>query len=462
MPSIPAVLARTFSLGGSLQHTFPEKLDKPSTNPSISSLLQGSMLAIHTLILPQRIVQTSITRAVNLAEGTRPLLCRLQTTFHDLPKRVPPVIDLHISRQLGNRHIVFFAWSSGGFLWPNVIARILDPLITLGVDPKVAYALGGGTNNMSIGLKAFPSTPAAYDAKSNPEGDKFGAELGSENTDTFVPVSPPKLGAQESWEFEVDASPYGSSLSLQYGRDVFATGSEPPLQSDLTNAGDTVNGSSSATMTKAARGVRLEIQSTVGLDLSLGWTIKGTRPVGDFARVGVGVGVQGTRGLVVSISWSRLGHAINLPVAVCPAEILSRNAVMWALAVPWGTYIAIDFGIVRPRARRKRKEDVVKRRKELRRLLEKRKSEAGQAVKLMRDQVERRQLRERERSGLVILKAEYGVKESRGMGSLNTPSGNLWHRGQVTDVTIAVAALVDSGQLVIPRQMMKVSVFDHF
>ncbi|KAI9880053.1 MAG: hypothetical protein M1830_005785 [Pleopsidium flavum] len=453
VPSIPAILARTFSLGGSLQHTFPEKPDKSSTNRSISSLLQGSMLGIHTLILPQRIVQTSITRAVNFADGTRPLICRLQTTFHDLPKRVPPVIDVHISRQLGNRHIVFCSWSSGGLLWPNVVARIMNPLITFGVDPKVAYALGGGINNMCIGLKAFPPTPASHSADSNTEGDKFTAE--SKDTDTAIPVPAPKPDSQESWEFQVDASPYGSSFSVQYGRNVFATGVEPPLQSDLTNAGDKVNPSWSATTVEGARGVRLEIQSTIGLDLSLGWTIKGTRPVGDFTRVGVGVGVQGNRGLVVLISWSRLGHAINLPIAVCPAEILSKNAAMWALAVPWGTYLAVDFGIVRPRARRKRKEDIANRRKELRRLLEKRKSEAGQAITLLRDQVERRQFRERERGGLVILKADYGVKESRRMRPLATQSGDIWHRNQVTDVTIAVAALVDSGQLVIPRRMMK-------
>lgn len=340
-------------------------------------------------------------------------------------------------------------------MWSDALQRVLN----LGVDPKVAYALGGGHHNMSIGLKAFPSSSAAYGTNdSNAEGEATSTEPGDK--DTAVPVSVPTSDAQVSWEFQVNASPYGGGLSCQYARDIFATGPEPPLRSHISEAGELFDRSSRAMTPKVARGVRLEIDTTVGFDLALGWTVKGTRRVGNFTHVGVGVGVQGSNGLIFSISWSRLGHAINLPVVVCPAEILSRNAVLWALAVPWGTYIAVDFGIVRPRARRKRKEEVASRRKELRRLVERRKAEASQAIRLMKDQVERRQRRERERDGLVILKAEYGSSNSGHTGAFASQSRNSRRQGEVADVTIAVAALVDSGQLVIPRQLSRVSVPD--
>lgn len=438
-----------------MKHTFPEKPGASNNGRSIASVLQGSMLAVHTLILPQRVVQASVTRAITVPGGLRPLVCRMQTTFHDLPKRVPPITDIQITRQLGVRQVAFCSWSSGASLWPRAVAQLLHPFISLGVDPRVPYAIGGGTSRMSVGLKLLPATPETGDGDDKAEKKRPGAE--SEYAERINPMLSKRVDAQASWDFQVDASPYGGSLTVLYGRDVFGKAFGPPLQSEWTGSGDPADPTSSTAATKAARGIRLELQGTVGLDLSPSWTLKGTRQVGDFTSIGLGVGLQGARGLIVSVSWKRLGQNIDVPVAVCPAEILSKEAVMWALAVPWATYIAIDYGLIRTLARRRRKEDRARRRKELRKLLDKRKAEAGEATSLMRDQVQRRQRRERNKGGLVILKAEYGVLQTNFKGQPDATSENLWKPGEVTDVTIALAALVDSGQLDIPRQMVKVS-----
>ena len=442
-----------------MKHTFPEKSSEASRGRSIASVLQGSMLAVHTLILPQRVLQASLTRAITVTEGTRPFVCRLQTTFHEAPTRVPPVTDVQITRQLGVRQVAFCSWSSGATMWPTAVAQVLHPFISLGVDPRIPYALGGGTSSMSVGLKLLPATSPTEDVKNSAGKQRASADSEYDEMPNRIPSS--YGDAQASWDFQVDASPYGSSLSVLYGRDVFGKASSPPLQSEWTNSGDTPEPSSSMVGTEAARGVRLEIQGTVGLDLSLNWTLKGTRQVGDFTTIGLGVGLQGARGLVMSVSWKRLGQNIDVPVAVCPAELLSKEAVMWALAVPWATYIAFDYGFIRTSARRQRKEIKAKRRKELRKLLEKRRVEAGEATSLMRDQVQRRQRRERNRGGLLILKAEYGVLQSQRKGRPDATNKDIWKPGEVADVTIALAALVDSGQLDIPRQMVKVSHFDY-
>ena len=397
-----------------------------------------------------------MARAINLAEGTRPLICRVQTTFHDSPERVPPVVDVQLTRQLGIRQVMFCSWSSGAFLWPDSVASILNPLLRVGVDPKVPYALGGGTTSMSIGLRLLPATG---DLDSSADGEREGT--GTEEADKPNSVRLFNSGPHVSWDFQVDASPYGSSISVQYGRDVFGTASGTPLKTKWADSGNASDGEPSTITTHSNRGVRLEVQGTLGLDLSLGWTLKGTTQCGDFTRMGLGVGVQGTRGLVVSISWNRLGQTINIPVAVCPAEILGKEAVMWALAVPWASYIAVDYGIFRTRARRQRKEIRSERCKKLRKLVEKRRSEASQATTLMREQVERRQQRERDRGGLVILTAEYGVIQRRHQGSRIAQGEGLWRRGEVADVTVAVAALVYSGQLILPRRIVKVRSSDY-
>lgn len=438
-----------------MKHTFPEKSGESSNGRSIASVLQGSMLAVHTLILPQRVVQASVTRAITVTEGMRPLVCRLQTTFHDSPKRVPPITDIQITRQLGVRQVAFCSWSSGASLWPHAVTQLLHPLVSLGLAPRIPYAMAGGTSSMSVGLKLLPATSSFAD---NTEKEQSSAE--SEYAERPDRTASNLGDAQAAWDFQVDASPYGSSLSVVYGRDVFGKASGPPLQSEWTGSGDLADPTSSTVAPKAARGVRLELQGTVGLDLSLNWTLRGTRQVGDFTSIGLTVGLQGARGLIVSVLWKRLGQYIDVPVAVCPAEILSKEAVMWAVAVPWATYIAVDYGFMRTAARRQRKEIKARRRKELRKLLEKRKAEAGEATSLMKDQVQRRQRRERGKGGLVILKAEYGVLQSQHKGRLDVTDEDVWKPGEVTDVTIALAALVDSGQLDLPRQMVKVSPFD--
>jgi DnaJ family protein C protein 11 len=59
---------------------------------------------------------------------------------------------------------------------------------------------------------------------------------------------------------------------------------------------------------------------------------------------------------------------------------------------------------------------------------------------------------EREKAGLVILKAEYGVRAATSESKPN------WKAGEVVDVTVALAALVDESQLSLPRGLDKAQI----
>jgi len=63
--------------------------------------------------------------------------------------------------------------------------------------------------------------------------------------------------------------------------------------------------------------------------------------------------------------------------------------------------------------------------------------------------VENRQAFERDQGGLVILSATYGVRETA------PGAKSVWQVGEVADVTEALAALVDGGQLTLPRGLRK-------
>jgi len=192
--------------------------------------------------------------------------------------------------------------------------------------------------------------------------------------------------------------------------------------------------------------VRLEIQADIGILSALTGTVRGVRRIGDFSSVGVSVGVIPSRGgLFISFSWSRLGQSIILPVVLVPQEEVTSAALFWAIAIPWATYAAVEFVIMRPRSQRKRQRLLERKRRELKENVAKRRIEAEQAVQLMRPLVENRQAFERENGGLVILNATYGVR-------IAGPGGKMtWEAGEVADVTEALAALVDGSQLSLPR-----------
>ena len=104
-----------------------------------------------------------------------------------------------------------------------------------------------------------------------------------------------------------------------------------------------------------------------------------------------------------------------------------------------------------PRNRKLRRQAVARRHKELNKLVPKKRAESEQAIEMMAEQVQRRQAREESHDGLVITKAEYGYYPSQ---SKKPKTG--FTEPRVIDVTIPVAALVDRGQLVISKKMVKV------
>jgi DnaJ family protein C protein 11 len=305
---------------------------------------------------------------------------------------------------------------------------MLSPIVQLGVDPEAALSVPVQESQFNIG---YISLPKSKKQQVDEEEDSDDEGLTHGNT-------------AESWHWRVAASPEGGALTLNYARNLFSGRIDGPARSEWN-----VEGYQPMVTTTEHRAVRLEIETTARLDGSLGWNISGTRQVGDFTRLGLGVGVAGGRGLMVSISWRRLGQAINLPVVICPLDLVGIDIAALAVIIPWATYCGIEFGYIRPRERRKRRHAIIKRRKELKKLTAKRKAESQKAIELMAEQVHRRQERERAHGGLVIDRAEYGYYRDQEV------KGEEAERN-VIDMTIPVAALVDHGQLIIPRDTVKV------
>ena len=158
-------------------------------------------------------------------------------------------------------------------------------------------------------------------------------------------------------------------------------------------------------------------------------------------------------GLFLALTWRRLGQEIAVPVLLVPAAEVTSSAFVWALSIPCMVYMIAEFGIIRPLTRMKRNRMIEKKRKELSALIEAKRSRAISAQELMTTMVAHKRNQEGD-DGLLIISALYGapIKPVR---SLSSHKAVEFIPDQSADVTIAVQAMVNDGQVYIPRAIHK-------
>ncbi|KAK0753895.1 hypothetical protein B0T18DRAFT_385868 [Schizothecium vesticola] len=168
-------------------------------------------------------------------------------------------------------------------------------------------------------------------------------------------------------------------------------------------------------------------------------------PVGRFSTLGLELGLS-PRNIHLSLSFARLNQRFTLPLVVAQPATMSSGFMFWATAGAFAAFAAVEVGyrgLIKPRwypeppapAQEKPSKEAVGRH------VARRRAEADEMTVLLAAGVEPRQERERKAGGLVILSAKFGVRDA-------SPD-------EVADVTIAVAALVEDGGVVIPEGVRK-------
>ncbi|KAM7222905.1 hypothetical protein V8F06_001803 [Rhypophila decipiens] len=188
--------------------------------------------------------------------------------------------------------------------------------------------------------------------------------------------------------------------------------------------------------------------------------------IGRFTKIGLELALT-TNNLHLSIYWSRLGQRISIPfllVAGGGGARSSSKLVFWTSVLPF-TALAIWDGFLKPfwRSRseklKREQQDYLRELEEKQRdfmrgeLLRRRAQAADELTVILATGVEGRQRGERQRGGLVIFSAKYGVL-SGGLGQ--QPQQQEEEENEIADVTVAVAAIVDEeGRLNIPAGLDK-------
>ncbi|KAH1997606.1 hypothetical protein KXV33_003296 [Aspergillus fumigatus] len=456
------IAGRDISLGAGISQRFGDVASmKGILAKRPFAFLRDSAFALNAALLPTPLLQGTIATAVQPIPGTKPFQINTSAIIANSILKTPPILAIQVTKEIGERKHAFCSWSSGTISWPSVLQVLFSPIANLGLDTESAISMTAFAqpSQFQLGFLSVPkqnrNTVVLGDdedqAAEEDDDDEEEAELRQ-----IRRKARSEANAAESWQAVVTASPQEAGLSFTYARNIFNGKSA----SELARSEWSSEGHYSLPPASEPRSVRVEVRSSVNMDLSLAWNISGTRQVGRFTRVGFGVGVQGGRGLVMTASWSRLGQKISLPVAVCPMDVVNADAAALAVILPWAAYCALEFGYIRPRERRQRRRAIARRHKQLKRLIPKKRAESQQAIELMAEHVHRRQAREEKEGGLVITKAEYGHYPSPKRWT--TDSGDAAKALEVADVTVPVAALVDHGQLVISKDTVKFQILGFY
>ncbi|KAJ1530047.1 hypothetical protein HK096_008754, partial [Nowakowskiella sp. JEL0078] len=212
------------------------------------------------------------------------------------------------------------------------------------------------------------------------------------------------------------------------------------------------------------RNVRLRI--SVGLSTQIGLTVSlaGDKKVSKHTKVGMGVDCAAMGGVSFKLRVIRLGQKFVIPILLTPEY--DFNILFWAAVIPVCTTAAVDRFIFLPRRKKQLLKTLKQVRNENAEILGKRRKEAKEAIRLMREGVKRKVDFEEAKNGLLIIEAFYGKLPSIPKGS---PSHSTQHlrnfltenetgvgRSQTdladdnkpfVDVTVAVMSLVNNSQL---------------
>ncbi|RMZ45949.1 DnaJ domain protein [Aspergillus flavus] len=445
VPLPPIIASQEITLGASVNHVFGDVASqKGILSKRPFSFLRYSAVSVGAMVLPVPSVQANMVKAFTPVAGTKPFNVNFSSSFYKSPVKCPPAMAVQVMKEVGDRKHAFCRWQSGTISWPGAVERLLSPFLDIGLDVDSAFTIPKQISQFQIGLLSLPKShkQAAFmdDYDEQPEGEEEESEYQQLRSKQRAED---KVG--EAWQIGFSVSPEASGLQLSYARNLFSgTAANDPVRSEWSSEGHYA-----LPPANEPRSIRVEVASTVNMDMSLSWKIEGSRQVGELTRMGLGVGVEGPHGLVMTVSWSRLGQKIKLPIAVCPIDMVNADAAALAIIFPWVAYCAWEFGFIRPRERKNRRRVIARRQKELKKLVPIKRAESLQATELMTEQVRRRQAKEERQDGLVITKAEYGHYPSKKKGN------DVGKEYEVVDVTIPVAGLVDRSQLVIPKNMVK-------
>ncbi|KAK3945385.1 hypothetical protein QBC46DRAFT_277942 [Diplogelasinospora grovesii] len=374
-------------------------------------------------ILPHPSITVRVGHSIDIPDTQAPLNVEVsvQKLLHAQDGGLAPSLGLALHRRVASRGTAFLVLDSGDWgFWPTP-----KECMELSEFMKMSPARGGLAAQKKMmdpsPFRSAPTVEIGYTFGSREMGVRAGRARAFTKASGREGVS----GMEEdnssgSWTVSGGLTPGGTAAAyLRYGRELF---------SSLTPS------HSSGFRTE----VELSTTNSSRRDLFL--ALRALKRVGRFSKVGFEVGFT-PNNLHLSLYWSRFGkQRISLPILVANKPFLNTKLVFWSAVIPFAGLSVWEF--LSQRSGQKRRSRRGLRKDDIQEYIARRRAEADELTVILATGVEPRQRAERQKGGLVILSAKYGVKDA-------PPD-------EIADVTIAVAALVDhDGRLMIPKGLRK-------
>lgn len=397
---------------------------RPSRFSSSGHLVQEATLPdavveIETDSLPGSSVTARVSNHIRIQDEEEPLHIETSLSSARSWRPGPPRVGLALHRRVRDG-TVFACVDSGTWIArQSRECQYLSDFSRFGKRARLASAYFPSPATFEVGFKFSPNELGLRAGR----GFTKQAEGGIRELDADIDI-----GGEGSWT--VSAAVTSGSLAgyLRYGRDLLST-------SDRSR--------------KSRSGFRMELELCADSFRDGYLALRSLKRVGQASKVGVEVGIS-SQDLSLSLYFSRLGDRVIVPFIVANRAFFSTELLFWSTFLPFMGFAALEFSVWRPWRTKSTAQGRGIRdfsRDELQNYVAKRRAEADELTMVLAGPVEPRQRAERQIGGLVIVSAKYGVK--------NTSSINGWASEEVADVTVAVASLVDDGQLLIPKGLRK-------
>jgi DnaJ homolog subfamily C member 11 len=407
-----------------IQHELPPSVAGQDESTKSSGIYgPGAIVELESEILPDPALAVGVSKEVTLPRDSRPSLLQLSARCSPWNRSLP-----RIGATLQRPWI-------GGFVQCKVESGdwALQPDQTCRPFTQVSV-LSRRLVNLSPPMRLTPRIELSYRAPSSLESAT--ASLADRSPTQSLRDLDARMGrhggnTQGFWTLSTTAEPHCLGASLKYGVDA----SRLYSQLDALIRRDTT---AEAKATHLGKGVRMEAELVSSTLWSRFIALRCLKRIGRFSKVGLEFSM-GTYNLHLALYWSRLGQSVRLPILVSSGSSFSPRLLFWTTVVPFSglaVWECAQYWRQRVGSKRRARNGATQ--------VQERRAEADDLAILLSFNVENRQEVEREEHGLVILSAKYGVK-----------TGESWGLEEVADVTTAVGALVDDGQLYIPSNVNK-------
>ncbi|KAK2063399.1 hypothetical protein LY76DRAFT_612920 [Colletotrichum caudatum] len=351
---------------------------------------------VESEVLPESSLTARVSHPIHLPDDPNPIMLEGSVRSGRPWTRAPPRVGVGIHRWMGAGTAYAIADSGDWSVWPGETIRFLTDFSQVSKNQLLTEFPMKTSASFELGYTTSPERMPSTGHEDSPRGECGIRGLDHENG----------TGGDRGGSWTASASLTADTVAgyLRYGRDL-------PLPLPLPGPG----------------AARLELELCSSSLLYRYVAVRNLWAVGRFSRLGLELGVS-PHSVHLSLYWSRLGQRLSIPVLLSPRDACHGPSLLF-------------YASVAPLPRRARPPAAGA---DLQAYVARKRAAADDVASLLAGAVEARQRAERQRGGLVVLSAKFGVKDGGG-----------WAAEEVADVTLAVAALVEDGRLRIPAGVRK-------